>query len=115
VDIQAVKQLALGLVTLNPTVPAGIGAIFYVHLFLVCVLLAYFPFSKLMHAPGVFLSPSRNMTSNNRMVLHVNPWNYPVKFKTYPEYENIFREAMYEAGIPVEIEPETTETEGEEA
>jgi len=115
VDIQAVKQLALGLVTLHPTVPAGIGAIFYVHLFLVCVLLAYFPFSKLMHAPGVFLSPSRNMTSNSRMALHVNPWNYPVKFHTYMDQENTYREAMYEAGIPLEIEPEITEeTEGEE-
>lgn len=114
VDIQAVKQLALGLVTLHPTVPAGIGAIFFVHLFLVCVLLAYFPFSKLLHAPGVFLSPTRNMTSNNRKVVHVNPWNYPVKFHTYMELEDRYREAMYEAGIPLEIEPETTETEGEE-
>jgi nitrate reductase gamma subunit len=114
VDIQAVKQLALGLVTLHPTVPAGIGAIFYVHLFLVCVLLAYFPFSKLMHAPGVFFSPSRNLTSNNRMVLHVNPWNYPVKFHTYMELEDRYREAMYEVGLPLEIEPEITETEGEE-
>ncbi len=104
VDIIAVKELALGLVTLHPTVPAGIGAIFYVHLFLVCVLFAYFPFSKLMHAPGVFLSPSRNMVANNRWVLHVNPWNYPVKFHHYDEYEDRFREAMIEADIPVEKE-----------
>jgi nitrate reductase gamma subunit len=104
VDIVAVKQLALGLVTLHPVVPAGIGPIFYVHLFLVCVLFAYFPFSKLMHAPGVFLSPSRNMVANNRWVLHVNPWNYPVKFTPYLEYEDKFREAMIEADIPVEKE-----------
>jgi len=104
VDIVAVKQLALGLVTLHPTVPAGIGAIFYVHLFLVSALFAYFPFSKLMHAPGVFLSPSRNMVANNRWVLHVNPWNYPVKFHHYDEYEDRFREAMIEADIPVEKE-----------
>ncbi len=104
VDIVAVKELALGLATFHPVVPAGIGAIFYVHLFLVCVLFAYFPFSKLMHAPGVFLSPSRNMVSNNRWVLHVNPWNYPVKFHHYDEYEDRFREAMIEADIPVEKE-----------
>ncbi|MHB8066599.1 MAG: sulfate reduction electron transfer complex DsrMKJOP subunit DsrM [Desulfobaccales bacterium] len=104
VDIIAVKELALGLVTLHPTVPAGIGGIFYVHLFLVCVLFAYFPFSKLMHAPGVFFSPSRNMVANNRWVLHVNPWNYPVKFHHYDEYEDRFREAMIEADIPVEKE-----------
>jgi nitrate reductase gamma subunit len=104
VDIIAVKELALGLVTLHPHVVPGIAPIFYVHLFLVCVLFAYFPFSKLMHAPGVFLSPSRNMVANNRWVLHVNPWNYPVKFTPYLEYEDKFREAMIEADIPVEKE-----------
>ncbi|MEW6657684.1 MAG: sulfate reduction electron transfer complex DsrMKJOP subunit DsrM [Thermodesulfobacteriota bacterium] len=104
VDIVAVKELALGLATFHPVVPPGIGGIFYVHLFLVSVLFAYFPFSKLMHAPGVFFSPSRNMVANNRWVLHVNPWNYPVKFHHYDEYEDRFREAMIEADIPVEKE-----------
>jgi nitrate reductase gamma subunit len=104
-DIIAVKELAMGLVTLHPKIPvAPISPLFYVHLFLVCVLFAYFPFSKLMHAPGVFMSPSRNMISNNRWVLHVNPWNYPVKFHPYSEYEDKFREPMIEAGIPVEKE-----------
>jgi nitrate reductase gamma subunit len=103
-DVVAVKELAIGLVTLHPKVPVGISPLFFVHLFLVCVLFAYFPFSKLMHAPGVFMSPSRNMVSNNRWVMHVNPWNYPVKFHTYAEYEDKFREPMIEAGIPVEKE-----------
>jgi nitrate reductase gamma subunit len=104
VDIVAVKELALGLATFKPKVPAGIGVLFYIHLFLVSVLFAYFPFSKLMHAPGVFLSPTRNLPSNNRWVLHGNPWNYPVKFHHYDEYEDRFREAMIEADIPVEKE-----------
>ncbi|MGQ9688185.1 MAG: sulfate reduction electron transfer complex DsrMKJOP subunit DsrM [Desulfobaccales bacterium] len=108
-DITAVKQLAIGLVTLHPVVPAGISPLFYVHLFLVSVLLMYFPFSKLMHMPGVFLSPTRNLASNSRMKMHVNPWNYPVKYHTYTDQENEFREAMYEAGIPVEIPPEAAE------
>ncbi len=103
-DIAAVKQLAIGLATLHPVVPAGISSLFYVHIFLVSVLFAYFPFSKLLHAPGVFMSPSRNMVANNRWKLHVNPWNYPVKFHHYDEYEDKFREAMIEAGIPVEKE-----------
>jgi len=104
-DIIAVKELAIGLVTLHPKIPAmPISPLFYIHLFLVCVLFAYFPFSKLMHAPGVFMSPSRNMIANNRWVLHVNPWNYPVKFHHYDEYEDRFREPMIEAGIPVEKE-----------
>ena len=104
VDVVAVKELIMSLVALHPKVPAGIGCIFFVHLFLVSVLIAYFPFSKLMHAPGVFFSPSRNLTANNRWVLHRNPWNYPVKFHHYDEYEDRFRDPMIEAGIPVEKE-----------
>lgn len=104
VDIVAVKDLALGLATFKPKVVAGIGVLFYIHLFLVSVLFAYFPFSKLMHAPGVFLSPTRNLACNSRWVRHVNPWNYPVKFHSYAEYEDKFREAMIEADIPVEKE-----------
>uniref|UniRef100_A0A7C3UW78 Menaquinol oxidoreductase n=1 Tax=Desulfobacca acetoxidans TaxID=60893 RepID=A0A7C3UW78_9BACT len=104
-DITAVKQLAMGLVTFHPVVPAGISPLFFAHLFLVCVLFAYFPFSKLMHMPGVFLSPTRNLANNNRQRVHINPWNYPVKFHTYMDQENEYREAMVEAGIPVEIPP----------
>jgi nitrate reductase gamma subunit len=66
VDINAIKQLTMGLVTFNPTVPDGISPVFYIHLFLVSVLLAYFPHSKLMHLGGVFLSPTRNLRGNTR-------------------------------------------------
>lgn len=104
VDLLKVKELTLGLSSLHPATPEGIGAIFYVHLFLVCCLLIYFPFSKLMHAGGVFLSPTRNLANNNRMVRHVNPWNYPVKTHTYEEYEDEFRAKMKEAGLPVDKE-----------
>ncbi|MEW6348193.1 MAG: sulfate reduction electron transfer complex DsrMKJOP subunit DsrM [Thermodesulfobacteriota bacterium] len=104
VDLLTVKQLALGLVAFHPAVPDGIGAIFFVHLFLVCCLLAYFPFSKLMHLGGVFLSPTRNMANNNRAVRHINPWDPQVKFHTYEEYEDDFRVKMKEAGIPVDKE-----------
>lgn len=103
-DIINIKILAMGLVTFKPIIPDNIGATFYVHLFLVCVLLAYFPWSKLMHLAGVFLSPTRNLANNNRMQRHVNPWNYPVKVHTYQEWEDDYREAMKEAGIPVEKE-----------
>ena len=103
VDINAIKELAVGLVTFQPTITAEIGAIFYVHLFLVCALLAYFPFSKLMHMGGVFMSPTRNMANNSRMVRHINPWNDPnIKPHSYAGYEDEFREAMIEEGIPVE-------------
>ena len=76
------------------------------HLFLVCVLLIYFPFSKLMHMGGVFFSPTRNTKCNTREQRHVNPWNPPKHFHTYAEYEDEFRDAMVEAGIPVDKQPE---------
>jgi len=104
VDIIAVKELALGLVQLHPVIPTGIGVIFYVHLFLICTLFVYFPTSKLMHMGSIFLSPTRNMISNNRMVRHINPWNPEVKYHTYAQYEDEYREKMKKAGIPVEKE-----------
>jgi nitrate reductase gamma subunit len=102
IDITAAKQLTMGLVTLHPSVPQGIGVIFYIHLFFVSVLLAYFPYSKLMHLGGIFLSPTRNMLGNTRAYRHVNPWNHPVHVHTYEEYEEEFREKMIEAGLPVD-------------
>ena len=104
VDVVVVKEMAMGLVTLRPHIVEGIGAIFYVHVFFVSILLAYFPFSKLMHLGGIFLSPTRNMVNNNRAVRHINPWNYPVEVHTYEEYEEEFRDKMIEAGLPVEKE-----------
>ncbi|WP_258928533.1 sulfate reduction electron transfer complex DsrMKJOP subunit DsrM [Desulfoferrobacter suflitae] len=104
VDIVKVKELAMGLATLHPTVPEGIGVLFFIHLFLVSTLMAYFPFSKLMHLGGVFLSPTRNLPNDSRIRRHINPWNYPVKVHTYEEYEDDFREKMIEAGLPVEKE-----------
>jgi nitrate reductase gamma subunit len=106
VDIIRVKELSVGLATFQPTVPDGIGVLFYMHLFLVSVLIAYFPFSKLMHLGGIFLSPTRNLSNNNRAVRYINPWNYPVKTHSYDAYEDEFREKMIEAGLPVEKMPE---------
>jgi nitrate reductase gamma subunit len=104
VDIVGVKQVAMGLVSFQPVASGSIGVIFYIHLFLVSVLFAYFPFSKLMHLGGVFMSPTRNLANNSRMVRHINPWNYPVHVHTYQEYEDDFREKMKQAGLPVEKE-----------
>jgi nitrate reductase gamma subunit len=102
VDIVTVKELAMGLVSFQPTVPEGIGFIFFVHLFFVSVLFAYFPFSKLMHLGGVFLSPTRNLANDNRARRHVNAWDYDVKTHSYEEYEDEFRDVMREAGLPLE-------------
>jgi nitrate reductase gamma subunit len=104
VDINAIKQLAIGLVTFSPTIVTQISSLFYVHLFLVCTLLAYFPFSKLMHMGGVFLSPTRNLANDSRMKRHINPWNPDIRPHSYAGYEDEFREDMIEQGIPVEKE-----------
>ncbi|MBL0702329.1 MAG: sulfate reduction electron transfer complex DsrMKJOP subunit DsrM [Desulfosarcina sp.] len=104
VDIVGIKELTMGLVTFHPVIPEGVGGVFYIHLFLVSALLVYFPFSKLMHAGGIFLSPTRNLANNTRAVRHINPWNYDVPIHTYDEYEDDFREKMIEAGLPVEKE-----------
>jgi nitrate reductase gamma subunit len=122
VDIVNIKQLTMGLVTGSPAISGEIGSIFYIHIFLVSALLAYFPFSKLMHLGGVFLSPTRNLANNNRMVRHVNPWNDPsIKPHSYAAYEDEFRQFMADADIPLEKElppepepepePEAEETE----
>lgn len=105
IDVVAAKELTYGLVSFSlPTMAKmqEIGSIFYIHVFFVSVLLAYFPWSKLMHMGGIFLSPTRNMANNSRAVRHVNPWNYPVNVHTYEEYEDDFREKMIEAGLPVD-------------
>jgi nitrate reductase gamma subunit len=104
VDLYQVKELSLGLVTFNPSVALTAGLPFYVHLFFVAVLFAYFPFSKLMHLGGVFLSPTRNMANNNRAKRHVNPWNAPVEVHTYEEWEDEFRDVLKAADYPLERE-----------
>ena len=102
VNIMPVKALAMTLASFGFDAPEPIGVLFYVHLFLVCVLLVYIPFSKLVHMGGIFLSPTRNLPNNSRATKHKNPWNPDIKFRTYAEYEDEFREKMKKAGLPVE-------------
>ncbi|MFV0438564.1 MAG: sulfate reduction electron transfer complex DsrMKJOP subunit DsrM [Desulfopila sp.] len=109
IDIVNIKELTAGLASLSPTIGAEIGALFYIHLFLVCTLLVYFPYSKLMHMGGVFMSPTRTMRNNTRAVRHINPWNPDIAPHSYAGYEDEFREFMVEAGLPVEKELPSTE------
>jgi nitrate reductase gamma subunit len=48
--------------------------VLYVHLALVAALMLVFPYSKLLHAPGVFFSPSRNQVDNPREQRHIAAW-----------------------------------------
>lgn len=103
-DVGSIKEFIMGLITFGPVLKSTISPLFFGHFLLVCILLVYFPFSKLVHMAGVFLSPTRNMVNNNREVRHVNPWDYPVKTHTYEEYEDTWREKMKAAGVPVDKE-----------
>lgn len=103
-DLNAVKTLSLGWVTLSPAAAGETGILFSMHLCFVFTLMAWFPFSKLMHAGGVFLSPTRGQANDSRRRRHVNPWNAPVKVHTYEEYEDEFRDKMKAAGLPLEKE-----------
>lgn len=72
-DIVAVKNFAIGLMEFNiQTMPES--PILMVHLGLVAVLMIIFPFSKLLHAVGVFFSPTRNQVDNPREVRHIADW-----------------------------------------
>ena len=105
VDVIAIKSLTMGLVTHGyfTHVPETIAVSFFVHVFLVSTLMVYFPFSKLMHMPGVFLSPTRNMPNDTRAKHHVNPWNDPnIKAHAYADYEKEFGVPMAEAGLPLD-------------
>jgi nitrate reductase gamma subunit len=103
VDVVEVKKLGTALLGFQSFDPSRIGNIFFVHLFLVSALIAYFPFSKLVHMAGVFLSPTRNLANNNRMYRHVNPWNHPVKVHHYEEWQEEFKEKIEAAGLPMDV------------
>jgi nitrate reductase gamma subunit len=104
VDVVAVKQLALGLAIFSPSVAPEMPPSFFMHFFLLCVLIGYFPFSKLMHMGGIFLSPTRNLANNSRMKRHVNPWHHPVEVHSYAAWEEAFRDKLRSCGLPLERE-----------
>ena len=105
VDVTGIKELTMGIVTLNWTNPCTIHPIFFIHVTLVSTLMIYFPFSKLTHAAGIFFSPTRNMANDSRATRHINPWNDPnIKPHSYADYEDEFRQFMVDADIPVEKE-----------
>jgi nitrate reductase gamma subunit len=73
-DIVAVKSFVLGLMRFSwQALPAD--PVLLMHLALVAVLMVIFPISKLLHAPGLFFSPTRNQADNAREVRHVSAWD----------------------------------------
>jgi nitrate reductase gamma subunit len=74
-DIVKAREFVDGLIAFQPTVPPQ-DFVFFAHMVLVCALLAYIPFSKLMHVGGIFFSPTLNQTNDPRVRRHVNPWDH---------------------------------------
>ena len=68
-NVFAVQQYFTGLLRLTIN-PLPNHPLLYLHLFLVVFLLFIFPFSKLLHAPGIFFSPTLNQTDNVRQKPH---------------------------------------------
>ena len=75
-DIIAVKDFFRAMMTfsLNSDVRFPADPFLIIHLSLVALLMIIFPISKLLHAPGVFFSPTRNQVDNPREQRHVAPW-----------------------------------------
>ena len=69
-DIVAVKAFCLGLMYFDWQ-PMPSDPLLSLHLLLVAMLMIVFPFSKLLHAPGVFFSPTRNQIDNPREKRHL--------------------------------------------
>lgn len=72
-DVVGLKQFTLGLLYFDPS-PLPTDFFLLVHLLLVALLILLLPFSKLLHIPGVFFSPTRNQVDNPRERRHLAPW-----------------------------------------
>jgi nitrate reductase gamma subunit len=72
-DIIGVKNFIQGMMHFELQ-PLPADTVLYTHLLLVAVLMLIFPFSKLLHAPGLFFSPTRNQADNPREKRHLAAW-----------------------------------------
>lgn len=72
-DIVALKAFMLGLMRFDWQPLPG-DPLLLLHLTLVALLMIVFPISKLLHAPGLFFSPTRYQVDNPREARHVAAW-----------------------------------------
>ena len=72
-NILGVKAFFLGLMRFDPQ-PLPADPLLLLHLALVALLMIVFPISKLLHAPGLFFSPTRNQADTSREARHVSAW-----------------------------------------
>jgi nitrate reductase gamma subunit len=105
VDLVDVRAFTLGLVAFAPA-PLGANLWLAAHAAAAAVLLAALPFTKMVHAAGVWLSPTRNQANDSRRRRHVNPWNAPVPVHGYAAWRDEFRDKLAAAGLPIDETPE---------
>ncbi len=72
-DIIKIKAFFLGLMRFDLQ-PLPSDPVILLHLGFVALLMLIFPFSKLLHVPGIFFSPTRNQVDNPREKRHVVAW-----------------------------------------
>jgi nitrate reductase gamma subunit len=72
-DVVAVKHFFRGLMAFEFH-PLPSDPLLLLHLLLVAGLMIVFPYSKLLHAPGLFFSPTRNQVDDPREKRHIAPW-----------------------------------------
>jgi nitrate reductase gamma subunit len=72
-DIVALKAFMLGLMRFDWQ-PLPADPVLLVHLTLVALLMIVFPISKLLHAPGLFFSPTRNQADTSSEARHIAAW-----------------------------------------
>jgi len=72
-DVVAVKHFFTGFWVFSGGELPGDPALL-IHLTLVATLMILLPFSKLLHIPGVFFSPTRNQVDNPREKRHLAEW-----------------------------------------
>ncbi|MHB1566779.1 MAG: respiratory nitrate reductase subunit gamma [Acidiferrobacter sp.] len=87
-NILGVKVFFLGLMSFDLQ-PLPTDPLLLIHLGLVATLMIVFPFSKLLHAPGVFFSPTRNQVDNPREHRYVAGWTAdPAVAPVQPTHEH---------------------------
>jgi nitrate reductase gamma subunit len=102
VDFVAARGYGLGLTSFAPVALPLPGLWVAAHLLSVSLLLAILPFTKMIHAAGVWLSPTRNQANDSRRRRHVNPWNAPVPVHGYDAWQDEFRDKLLAAGLAIE-------------
>lgn len=79
-DVVQLKAFVMGLFLFDwQDLPAD--PVLLAHLTMVLFLAMIFPISKLLHAPGLFMSPTRYQIDNPREKRHLSPWGAEIEAK----------------------------------